>query len=68
MEFSHKRVYLTEQSIQIYGVQISEKRIFKSKKWKQTFLLPQGKTLSPVSIITPKAEANYLFPLVKGED
>ena len=69
-KFSHKRVYSTMvmKNVQVYGVQISGKWNYKSQNLKQTFLPPQGITLSPVHIITPKAETNYSFPPVKGED
>ena len=44
------------KNTQTYGVQISGKWICKLKNRKYTFLPPPGKTLSPVPIITLKAE------------
>ena len=56
------------KNIQIHGSVISGKWIYKSKIESRDFYYLQGKTLSPVPIIIPKAETKYSFPPVKRKD
>ena len=68
--FSHKPVYpvMVVKNIQSYGVQMSRKLSFKSKKWKQIFLVTLRQNPPPSLFHHPQCRDKLHIPPVKGKD